>query len=148
MIKITSVQSKHTAQIAQLSAQLGYPTTTSNAAKHLRSLKRLKHHHVVVAQNGGIAVGWMHLEIVTGMLSEPRVEIQAVVVNESNRGQGIGKALMNYAKAWTKKKKVKMLYLRTNVNRNDTHRFYEREGFKLIKTSHRYEFQVRSDGSA
>jgi GNAT superfamily N-acetyltransferase len=61
------------------------------------------------------------------------------VVDESMRGEGIGSALVAYAREWARDNGCARLRVTTNVTRLDTHQFYERRGFRLSKTQKVYE---------
>ena len=53
----------------------------------------------------------------------------SLVVDESYRGKGIGKKLIDTAADWLKQKGEKTLRIRCNVIRDETHKFYEHLGF-------------------
>lgn len=61
------------------------------------------------------------------------VEIIGLVVDENYRSFGIGNMLIDYARNWTQAKGIKKLRVRTNIVRQRTHAFYERNGFTLCK---------------
>lgn len=136
---IVKLKVDHIKAITKLAAQLGYTATVPEMRKRISRIIKDKHHHMVVAIEGKEILGWIHLELIHSLLYEPRVEIRALVVDEGFRGKGVGKSLTNYAQGWAKKKKVKRIFLRTNIKREDAHRFYEREGFERTKTSYKYE---------
>lgn len=58
-------------------------------------------------------------------------EIQELFVNPDRRGEGIGKLLMDAVKAMARQKGMIQLEVTANAARLSTHRFYEREHFKL-----------------
>lgn len=122
--------------------QLGYPTSLKAVQKRLSGLLKQKNHHACVAVENGVVLGWMDLEVIASLIYDVRVELRVLVVDENHRGKGIGKAMLNYAKTFARKKKVKTLFLRTNIKREGAHKFYEREGFSKTKTSFKYEFDV------
>ena len=57
--------------------------------------------------------------------------IEDIAVDVQFRQQGIGKALLNYAKEWAKKKKLAGIMLETQNNNVAACKFYERCGFIL-----------------
>lgn len=59
-----------------------------------------------------------------------RAQIEAVRVNESLRGQGVGEKMINYAIERAKVRKAHMVQLTSDKQRPDAIRFYERLGFK------------------
>ena len=52
---------------------------------------------------------------------------------EHHRGQGIGKILLKQAEEWAREKSIPLVRIRSNVKREDTRRFYLREGYELSK---------------
>jgi ribosomal protein S18 acetylase RimI-like enzyme len=61
------------------------------------------------------------------------LHIHAVAVDEKYRSMGIGKQLLTKAKEIAKAKGYKKLSLFTYEENSKAHRFYEREGFKVIE---------------
>ena len=57
---------------------------------------------------------------------------EIIVFDQSARKKGIGTALMNYAKALAKEKKVRMIMLETQTCNIPAISFYRKQGFKLI----------------
>jgi len=86
----------------------------------------------------GRVVGWIHVCVSYWIESNPRAEIGGLVVDEARRGSGVGKLLMQHAEDWARSKRLEAVYLRSNVIRKDAHRFYERLGYKNIKTQYAF----------
>lgn len=63
-------------------------------------------------------------------LNQPRDEcwVADLVVTESARGRGVGKALLDACRAEAKRLGLRRLSLESGHWRKDAHRFYEREG--------------------
>ena len=141
-MKISPLTSTHISQITTLVDQLGYPAKLSTIKKRFQTLNKLKNHKLLIAIDGDQLLGWIHLEIVHAILYDTRVEIRALVVDQSARRSGVGKKLVLMAKQWAKKKKIKTIYLRTNIKRKGAHKFYEHIGFSKTKTSYKYEIAV------
>jgi GNAT superfamily N-acetyltransferase len=85
---------------------------------------------VLLAENSegglvGLATAYLELNSVRFGL---RCWVEDLAVDPSRRGAGIGKALLDTAKAWAKERGATHLELDSAVARTDAHRFYEREG--------------------
>lgn len=120
--------------VADLSTQLGYPSTADQVRARLARLGRAVDHAVLVAAADGPALGWIHLGATQSLESEPFAELLGLVVDQHHRGQRIGERLVLEGLAWARRCGFAEMRVRTNVVRADAHRFYERLGFKLVKT--------------
>jgi GNAT superfamily N-acetyltransferase len=84
---------------------------------------------VLVADDGGELVG-----LCTGYQDLHSVRfgyrawVEDLVVDPERRSEGIGKALLDAAKAWATERGATHLELDSGDARPDAHRFYEREG--------------------
>ena len=121
--------------IAQLSEQLGYPSTAEETIQRLRAVCRYSEHAVYVAEAEGRLVGWIHVFARPSLTTEPSAEVASLVVDEGCRGRGIGEELMKVAERWAIEQGYRMVTLRSNVKRLRAHTFYERLGYETIKTS-------------
>ena len=122
-------------RLAELSSQLGYPSTPEAIKRRLRRISNDAEHFVRVAElESGRVVGWIHACASYLIESNPRAEIGGLVVEETCRGSGVGRLLMQHAEDWAGSKRLEAVYLRSNVIRKDAHRFYERLGYNNIKT--------------
>jgi GNAT superfamily N-acetyltransferase len=124
-------------RLTALSAQLGYPVPE----EELRA--RLVDHILpdpdcvlYVAQTAaGEVIGWAH-GFVRPLLTDPiHVELGGLVVDEYYRNQRIGERLMEHIEAWARERGCRAVYVRSNVKREQAHRFYLRIGYQVIKTS-------------
>ncbi len=130
--------------IAVLCGQLGYPSSAASVRRRLRSLAGNRDHAVWVAElEGGAVVGWIHVFVKQLLESNREAEIGGLAVDEAFRGQGAGKALVERAERWARAKRLKSVYLRSNIVRKGAHRFYRRLGYEVIKTQHAFRKIVR-----
>jgi ribosomal protein S18 acetylase RimI-like enzyme len=132
-----------TADIARLVSELGYPVGTDQMAGRLARLANLPGafpSNLLLARDaeGGEVVGLLHVVIPVMIEMDAAGEIWGLVVDSRQRGNRIGQRLVEAAEIWAREKGVSIIRLRTNVNRADAHRFYERLGFERVKTSHTY----------
>lgn len=128
-------------RVLELAGQLGYPGELKDFETRFQSLVALPSHSLWVYADMEVE-GWIHLERVLDLIEEEKVEIKALVVSETSRGKGIGKALLIQAREWAKTYRVSTIYLSCNIIREKAHAFYEREGFKKVKTSYFYEAEI------
>ena len=122
-------------RIAELSGQLGYPTTVREMARRLKVTLREKSGACFVAEtkeNG--VVGWVHVSLTPLLEVEKRAEVNGLVVEEKVRSRGAGSRLLQVAEVWARKKHCKGVSLRSNVLRERAHGFYLRHGYEHYKT--------------
>jgi GNAT superfamily N-acetyltransferase len=120
--------------LAGLSTQLGYPSTAEEIAGRLEMLGGRAGNGILVAEDESGVVGWLHVAGMYFLESPSFAEVLGLVVDEAHRGQGIGKRLLDGAARWAADHGFDKLRVRSNVIREDAHRFYEREGFRRVKT--------------
>jgi GNAT superfamily N-acetyltransferase len=121
-------------RLAELSGELGYPTTTREMKQRLARLKPAALHAVFVAQAGKRVIGWLHTSV-SYLLEVPvRAEVHGLVVGQDERSRGAGARLLAAAEAWAEDKGCKGMSVRSNVIRERAHQFYERHGYEHYKT--------------
>jgi GNAT superfamily N-acetyltransferase len=124
-------------RLAELATQLGYPTTQRELAARLRALDALPDAAILVATDADERpVGWIHVELKASLLAPLAAQVMGLVVDEARRGAGIGAELLNRAEAWATDRGCRELLVATRVTRERAHRFYRRQGYDLLKTSH------------
>ncbi len=134
-VKIRRARKTDAPRIAELSGQLGYPTTPRAMAALLKLALREKNGACFVAEtkeNG--VVGWAHVSTTPLLEVERRAELNGLVVDENVRSRGAGWSLLRAAEAWARKKRCKGMSVRSNVLRERAHGFYERHGYEHYKT--------------
>ena len=126
--------------VADLATQLGYPSRPEEIGERLATL--LGHpdeHAAFVADEHGRAMGWVHVALSASLLSGPKADIGGLVVDQDHRSGGVGGELLAAAEAWARERGARTMMVRSRVARERAHRFYEREGYALVKTSHVFE---------
>ena len=88
-------------------------------------------HLLVVADRAGAVVGTMQLSFLPGLARRGalRAQIEAVRVAESQRGSGLGAAMLTWAIDEARRRGCALVQLTTDKTRTDAHRFYQRLGF-------------------
>jgi GNAT superfamily N-acetyltransferase len=84
---------------------------------------------VLVAEGRGELVGFLtgYRDIHSARFGY-RAWVEDFAVHPDRRSQGIGKSLLDAAKAWARERGATHLELDSAESRRDAHRFYEREG--------------------
>jgi GNAT superfamily N-acetyltransferase len=124
-----------TERIAELSGQLGYPTSTKEMKARLGEMFKDKDAACFVADSrkDGL-VGWIHVSTMPLLEVERRAEVNGLVVDETARSQGAGALLLAAAEKWARGKRCKSMSVRSNVLRERAHGFYLRNGYEHYKT--------------
>lgn len=128
--------------IAWLSAELGYPNTAADIAARLKKLLDLPTHAVFVLCDDDGLRGFAAAEHRLLLESGERVDIVGLVVEEAWRRCGGGSALLTAAELWAMKRGVPHLQVRSNVQREQSHPFFDALGYARSKTQHAYVKQL------
>jgi GNAT superfamily N-acetyltransferase len=96
-----------------------------------RSIDADPAHLLVVAEHAGEVVGTLQLSFLPGLARRGalRAQIEAVRVAESQRGSGLGAAMMRWAIDESRRRGCALVQLTSDKARVDAHRFYARLGF-------------------
>jgi len=134
-LKIRRAKSGDAAQLAELTGQLGYPSTVAQIRERWRTIRLLSQHTILVAEskNEGV-VGWLHVSKQPLLESDMRAEVNGLVVADGQRSLGAGARLLAAAEKWARKQGCKGMSVRSNVIRERAHKFYERNGYEHYKT--------------
>ncbi|HYM53200.1 MAG TPA: GNAT family N-acetyltransferase [Candidatus Dormibacteraeota bacterium] len=131
------------AALAVLSGQLGYPVGPDELAERLAAVDHNRDAAVLVAADGANRpVGWVHVELKRTLVAPLSAQIMGLVVDEGVRSAGIGRELLRAAEAWAFAQGCRLMLVGTRVTRQRAHRFYEREGYAVAKTSHFFEKEL------
>jgi GNAT superfamily N-acetyltransferase len=121
-------------RVALLSFELGYPAPPNVMRDRLAAARRDPAQAVLVA--GRPAMAFLHLRVVESLTSPRETEIEALVVDESARGRGLGRALVAAAIAVARERGCARVRVRSQLFRERAHAFYARLGFFQLKTQH------------
>src|SRR5580692_3775521 len=134
-VTIRRARSSDAARLAELSGQLGYPTTAAEITKRLRKLKPASQNALFVAESAEAGVvGWTHVSVTHLVEVGTRAELNGLIVAEGQRSLGAGARLLKAAEDWARKHDCPSMSVRSNVIRDRAHRFYERQGYEHYKT--------------
>jgi GNAT superfamily N-acetyltransferase len=136
VIEIRTATEVDVHRLAMLCEQLGYPSTPAQVRQRLDEVQQNEDQAVFVAEKvGGQVVGWVQVFGRQLLVVDRHAELGGLVVDEGHRGRGVGARLMERAEHWARARGCETLYVRSNVVREDAHRFYEVIGYNQIKTS-------------
>lgn len=142
-LRIRRARQRDAARIAELSGQLGYPTTVKHMAARLKRALRDKSCACFVAEtkeNG--VIGWAHVSVTPLLEVERRAELNGLVVDEEVRSLGAGARLLEMAEKWAKQMRCAGMSVRSNVIRERAHGFYLRLGYEHYKTQKAFRKQL------
>jgi|SoiMethySBSTD1v2_1073268.scaffolds.fasta_scaffold76177_10 GNAT superfamily N-acetyltransferase len=137
--RIRRVTREDAAAVAALSDQLGYPVAAEAIAARLERLLGRDDQLVLaaVADDGELA-GWIHAAEQDLVEAERRCEILGLVVDGRRRRGGIGRGLVAEAERWAASRGLRQMSVRSNVAREESHPFYEAQGYGRVKTQQVY----------
>ncbi|HEY1583449.1 MAG TPA: GNAT family N-acetyltransferase, partial [Chthoniobacterales bacterium] len=132
------------AEIAELSRQLGYPTTAGEMSGRLQRVLGGSDYLIAVAEAAdGSLLGWVGAEYRILLEIGEEVEIVGLIVRQGARRLGVGRALLGSAEEFARSRGLNSIRVRSNVTRPESHPFYERMGYARVKTQHCYRKSVR-----
>jgi GNAT superfamily N-acetyltransferase len=91
---------------------------------------------LVAAEADDRPVGWIHVEVRHTLVAPLAAQIMGLVVDDTARSRGIGRELLHSAEAWAAARACRRMLVGTRVTRERAHRFYQREGYAVEKTSY------------
>lgn len=114
--------------------QLGYVMDTGPLAERLAQFAIDASSPVWVAEQDGRLVGCIACHLTPTLHQhEPLGRITALVVDESLRGMGIGKALVREADRFFRSQGCRAAELTSSDHRTAAHAFYEARGYRIDK---------------
>ena len=120
---------------AELCSQLGYPANSDDLRRRIEERLRTTDAVALAAVIDDRLAGWIDASIENHLQSSASAVIGGLVVREDARGLGIGKRLCLEIEQWARSKSIPLLRVRSQIIREDAHRFYLREGYRKVKTS-------------
>lgn len=121
--------------LAILSEQLGYPVAPAVLAPRLETVLTKPGHSLLVAEDAGQVVGWVHGCMRYLLEEEPHAFIGGLIVADGQRSRGVGARLMAAIEDWARTQGAHEVHVYSNVIRERAHRFYERIGYTHVKIS-------------
>ncbi len=121
--------------LVRLMSQLrGDGKKPKTSAAEVRSIVTNKSATMIAVQENEHVIGVGTLYIIQ-KVGKREAHIEDVVVDEANRGQGLGKKIMQALIATAKKQRVSLISLTSRPEREAANGLYEKLGFELAKTN-------------
>jgi GNAT superfamily N-acetyltransferase len=139
---IQPMSSSDVAAVATLNAELGYSGSVDGMRSRFAAITGRPAEGLFVAVRDGAVIGWIHVQAQHSLVSDPFAEVTGLVVAKDARRNGLGRALVERAKGWAVEQGYSRLRVRSNVIRDEAHKFYPAMGFRLVKTSHNYDIAL------
>ena len=133
MLTIRPIEADDVPALAELLGQLGYIIGLKELTERVHLISSGGESTLLVATNNETIVGCVQAMIDRRLAEGSYGEVVSLVVDEAERGQGIGKKLVEAAEAWVMSKGYNRMRVRSNAMRDKAHRFFERFGFEEIK---------------
>ncbi len=130
-IKIRPISINDYEMVTLLTNQLGSKTTNEIVNKQIEEIIINPDHDAFVAEKDNIIIGYIHCFKAIRLTTKPFIEICGLVVDEKERGNGIGKSLVKYIEELYSKEYV--IRVRCNSKRELAHKFYQILDYKLKK---------------
>lgn len=132
--KLRNVKKEDSKEVKKLAEELGYPSSEEKITEILEKVIQHDDHRMVVAENAQELVGYIHMVSSMRVGSDPFVEIAALSVLEKFQKKGIGKALISESQNMANEKGINFVRIRSNIIREEAHKFFEQRGFRNLKT--------------
>jgi GNAT superfamily N-acetyltransferase len=128
---IRSAQSEDVEALANLMAELGYPTSSEQMRRRFKAISYDPSNGTLVAEREGKVLGMVGLRIERSYGSDDTyLQIRDFVVGSEHRGKGVGRTLISAAEDWARRRGARDVMLTTHKRRTDAHRFYRRMGYE------------------
>jgi PhnO protein len=120
---------------AELSGQLGYSCPAEDLRERIEELSGTAERVAFAAVVDGQIVGWIDAAMERHLQYAASAVIGGLVVREDTRGLGVGRRLCLEVEEWARSRSVPLVRVRSQIKREDAHRFYLRDGYRKVKTS-------------
>ncbi|HVT97628.1 MAG TPA: GNAT family N-acetyltransferase [Acidobacteriaceae bacterium] len=134
-VVVRELRGDDAAAVAELSGQLGYPGTAEEVRKRIEAMTRSGDRVAFAAVRAAELVGWIDAAVERHLQADDAVVIGGLVVGETERGCGVGKRLCEEVERWAGERGFARVRVRSQIKRADAHRFYLRDGYRVVKTS-------------
>lgn len=118
-----------------LMRQLGYEVPLAELGARFERVNHAEGHHLFAAERAGHVAGLLHVFARPALEKPVEAIVQSMVVDETARRAGIGRALMAAAESWALGEGLASVALSSQLKREDAHAFYESLGYRRVATS-------------
>ena len=131
---LRDVKKEDSKGVTKLAEELGYPSSEKKVSEILETVIEHDDHRMIVAENENELIGYIHMVSSLSVGSDRFVEIAALSVLDEYRKKGIGKALIAESNNMAEEKGIEYVRIRSNIIRQEAHKFFEQRGFRNLKT--------------
>ena len=142
MIVCKEFEEKYVEQVSSLLSQLGYNVNVDELPNRIKSIRENNKGTVLLAIEEEKVVGCIHIMIVSRLAEGTCGEVVSLVVDESMRGKGIGKFLLEESIKWLKERGQTKVRIRCNSIREEAHKFYSHLGYTEKKSQKVFEKNI------
>lgn len=137
-MKIENMNENDIPAVTDLVSQLGYPSSEASVRERFKGICNSSDYAMFVARSEtGRVIGFIQVNVETmSIATDEKTEVAALVIDAKERSRGVGADLLRRAEEWSQSKGIQLMRLRSNLKRVDAHRFYERNGYRIDKTSY------------
>ena len=127
------------AALRPLLTQLGYALEEAEIRQRIARIAAAGGQYLVVAEDAdGSLTALLHVYGRAALEKPAEAVVQALVVRDGLRGQGLGRAMMALAEDWARQAGYAHVSLGSQVGRDGAHAFYEGLGYARYATSHQF----------
>jgi GNAT superfamily N-acetyltransferase len=124
-MKIRDIVGGDAPEVAALLTELGHPVAADSIPSRLEAVRAEGGAAFLAVGDDDAALGLVTLAAHAGLhAAGPVGLITALVVSPAARGRGVGRALVEHAKAWAKARRCVRLIVTSAERRADAHAFY------------------------
>ena len=131
--KIRKVEISDADQIRKLCLQLDKKISQNDLEERIKLVSKIKNINMFVLVDRSKVIGFVLIAIRWEFIAGEQAVVEGLVVDGKYRGQGLGKLLMAEAEDWSRKRKMDLVRLNSNVTRKEAHKFYEKIGYEKTK---------------
>jgi len=143
MISIRAMTAGDIPATRELLAQLGYPMAVEEVRRRYDVVIRSESHALIAAEHDGFVIALCHVYARPALDKPPEAVVQALVVDQTRRGDGIGKLMMDAAERWAVERGFNSIVLSSHIARPDAHAFYQAIGYKCAATARLFRKALR-----
>lgn len=119
--------------------QLGYALDADEIERRIAFIAGAAEQCLLVAEDeSGKPAALLHVYGRAALEKPPEAVVQALVVRDSLRGQGLGRRLMALAEDWAAAQGYRHVSLSSRTGRDGAHAFYQGLGYRRYATAHHF----------
>lgn len=138
-VRVVAMAAAHLPAVTGLAADLGYADQAAGVAGRFAALKDDPDHGLLVAVDGEVVVGFLHVAARRALHTDHSAQVLAMAVAASHRRRGVGRTLLAEAEAWAAERGLASVMLYSAERRDDAHGFYAALGYAPNTGVNRYD---------